>query len=62
MGNAITTLNCRSATWKVPQSALTILELEFLSLRQSALKGLSHQFESGNKWYGWKEQKQEKSR
>jgi hypothetical protein len=21
------------------------------------LKGLSHQFESGNKWYGWKEQK-----
>jgi hypothetical protein len=21
------------------------------------LKGLSHQFESGNRWYGWKEQK-----
>ncbi len=21
------------------------------------LKGLSHQFESGYKWYGWKEQK-----
>jgi hypothetical protein len=31
-------------------------------LRFSDLKGLSHQFESGNKWYGWKEQKQEKSR
>ncbi len=22
-----------------------------------ALKGLSHQFESGYKWYGWKEEK-----
>jgi hypothetical protein len=23
----------------------------------SLLKGLSHQFESGYKWYGWKEEK-----
>jgi hypothetical protein len=32
-------------------------DIWFGSSRQDNLKGLSHQFELGQKWYGWKEKK-----